>query len=230
MTCTQERFERDVAEHTMTIHRDDGVDRHITFKKPGTSCYWFEIVTWNGALCIRGDCGTYVFSRLTDMFEFFREKGKDPNKLYINPSYWLEKMISADSNGRRPSAVEELDVKAFKQRVHEEIDQYLGIDTGDCDYPAELIREIKQELRSQVWEEVYDYTTPNEAHRLIYNFSYRDPKGKTHFPFAETESVPQQYSFHAMWNLYAIAWAIRQYDAVRAVATVDDTPPDYHPV
>jgi hypothetical protein len=219
MTCDQQRFERDIADHVMTIVRDDGVDRHIKFRdKDGGSPYWFEILTWPGALCIRGDCGTYVFSRLTDMFEFFRPKYErvKEGELFVNPSYWLEKMIASDSNGRHPSAVEELDEKAFKARVHEEIDQYLGIDTGECDYPGELVCEIKRDLRSQVFDEVHSSTSPNEAHRLIYDFSYEDPKGKMHWPFAETESVPRRYSFHTMWNLYAISWAIRQYDAAKA--------------
>ena len=219
MTCTQERFERDVAGHEMMIVRDDGIDRHIKFRAAdGDSAYWFEILTWPGALCIRGDCGTYVFSRLPDMFEFFRTKYErvKEGELFVNPCYWFEKMTASDSNGRYPSAVEELDEKAFKKLVHEEIDEYLGITTGKCDYPGELVCDIKRDLRAQVFDEVSSHTPPNDAHRLIYEFSYRDPKGVTHWPFAETESVPRRYSFHAMWNLYAISWAIRTYDTARA--------------
>ena len=33
--CTEERFLRDVANHEMTIIRDEGVNRHIRFKNPG---------------------------------------------------------------------------------------------------------------------------------------------------------------------------------------------------
>ena len=38
MNCDQQRFERDVASHEMTVIRDDGVNRHLCFKKPGCSC------------------------------------------------------------------------------------------------------------------------------------------------------------------------------------------------
>ena len=70
--CPEAIFLRDVAEHEMIVVRDDGVHRHIRFKKPGTSCMHFDLITWPGYLCYTGDMGTYVFSRLTDMFEFFR--------------------------------------------------------------------------------------------------------------------------------------------------------------
>ena len=71
-TSPDEQFLRDVAEHTMTVIREDGVSRHIRFAKPGTSCMHFDLITWPGYLCYTGDMGTYVFQRLTDMFEFFR--------------------------------------------------------------------------------------------------------------------------------------------------------------
>ncbi|HBO82072.1 hypothetical protein [Cupriavidus sp. UBA2534] len=216
MTCTQQRFERDVAEHQMTVIRDDGNNRHLKFKAPGSSAYWFEILTWPGALCIRGDCGTYVFSRLSDMFEFFRTDDRgDPNKLYVNPQYWIEKLLASDANGRHPNRIEELDESAFRKMVHEQIDSYLGIDTGECTYPAELVREIKSDLRQEVWTEVTSTTSPYDAHRLIYDFCFTDAKGQRHYPFADTESVPTRYTFHVMWNLYAIAWVIRKYDAHR---------------
>ena len=91
--CTEERFLSDIANHQMTVIRDDVVGRHIRFRRPSTICYGFDLITWPGHLCITGDLGTYVFQRLVDMFEFFRA---DPfyadrhpkQQLFINAGYW----------------------------------------------------------------------------------------------------------------------------------------------
>ena len=63
-SCTEERFLKDAAAHQMEVLRDDGVNRHLRFKNPESSAYWFEIITWPGTLCIDGDMGTFVFRRL----------------------------------------------------------------------------------------------------------------------------------------------------------------------
>ena len=52
----------------MIVLRDDGVYRHIRFKKPGTGCMHFDLVTWPGYLCYSGDMGCYVFCRLNARF------------------------------------------------------------------------------------------------------------------------------------------------------------------
>ena len=49
--CTEQRFLTDAAQHEMTIIRDDGVHRHIQFKRPGTRCYQFDLIRWPGYLC-----------------------------------------------------------------------------------------------------------------------------------------------------------------------------------
>lgn len=83
-----QRFPKDVADHELTILRDDGLYRHLRCAQPGTGSYWFEIVTWPGALAIRGDAGDgYLFSRIDDMLEFFRRPDQR-----INPQYWAEKL------------------------------------------------------------------------------------------------------------------------------------------
>lgn len=86
----RERFGRDTANHAMTVVRDDGLYRHLRFanRDPEQAwCYWYDIVTWPGRLVICGDAGDYMFSRLSDMFEFFGGKGDR-----INPWYWGEKL------------------------------------------------------------------------------------------------------------------------------------------
>lgn len=71
--CTKEHFLKCVSEHNIEILRNNGVNRHIRFKKIGTTDAMFDIVTWPNHLCITGDYGSYLFSRIHDMFEFFRK-------------------------------------------------------------------------------------------------------------------------------------------------------------
>lgn len=83
-------FAIDCAEHGMTIEHDDGLYRHLRFRRPDTGLYWFSLITWPGSLCFHGDMGTFVFSRVEDMTEFFAT-GRD-----INPGYWGEKVQSGE--------------------------------------------------------------------------------------------------------------------------------------
>lgn len=123
--------------------------------------------------------------------------------------------MAADSNGRHTGGVEELDVEGFKQMVMEQIDEYMEVKDGNP-FGDELVTEVKSGLCTDVFCDLSDHTPINEAHRRLYEFSFCDPKdNRTHYPFHDTESVPKNYTFHVMWNLYAIAWAIRLYDASR---------------
>ncbi|CCF96511.1 hypothetical protein B7R77_02950 [Ralstonia solanacearum K60] len=214
MTCSQERFERDVAQHQMTIVRENGVDRHIKFRSPEGSSYWFEILTWPGALCIRGDCGTYVFSRLTDMFEFFRTDDRgDPSRLYINSGYWCEKLQASSCDGYGKGAAKRFDAEVFERTVKEHFDAGLA----DCD--------VTDERREQLWnaiqQEVLDYACDGDSSTAF---------GKLHdfhddeFPrlFEDCwEWDCEEYTFRFIWNLYAIAWAIRKYDASKRESNVE---------
>lgn len=84
-----ERFRKETADHEMTVLKDDGLYRHLRFKAPGHSFYWFDIVTWPGTLVVRGDVDGYMFTRVDDMFTFFRSRNGEPT---INPHYWSEKV------------------------------------------------------------------------------------------------------------------------------------------
>jgi len=108
---TADRFLKDVAEHEMTIHLDQGLYRHVRFMKPDRHWHlWFELVTWPGFLSITGDVGAYTFSRLTDMFEFFRDDCPD---LGVNLGYWGEKVRAVDRNG----PLDEFSPELFKAAV-----------------------------------------------------------------------------------------------------------------
>lgn len=134
MTCTQEQFLKDVATHEMHILHEDGVYRHIRFKRPGTGCMHFDLITYPGYLVYSGDIGCYVFSRLDDMFEFFRSerKYKTGDGLKINLGYWSEKLQATDSNGSSPGdgAIEYSEC-LFRQRVKEAFDDAAEYELGE---------------------------------------------------------------------------------------------------
>jgi len=108
---TEASFLKDVATHEMQLLRDDGVYRHLRFKRPGTVCMYFDLITWPGFLCYTGDMGTFVFTRLRDMFEFFRTdreyaQRRGDRQLFVNHGYWSEKLVAVDSQRRNGSAME----------------------------------------------------------------------------------------------------------------------------
>lgn len=219
MTCTQERFLKDCAEHQMTIIRDDGVNRHLMFKEPGSSAYWFEIVTWPGVLAIRGDCGAYMFTRLSDMFEFFRTKPhriKD-GELYINESYWMEKIIAVDSNCGNPGSAMKFSPEIFKREVVEWFRRY----TSD-DYDAQNRLD-----RWMIWKAVREMLESADSHDENHNWTllrdfevWNEDECEYQYKdfFCDWERGCKEYDFSFLWNCYAIAWAVKQYDAHKAAA------------
>lgn len=189
--CDEARFLNDVKEHEMTVLRDDGVHRHLSFGRPGSSTMRFELITWPWHLCYSGDMGTYVFSRLDDMFQFFRHEPKHSNEgtLYINTGYWAEKCMAVD----RSSGLEVYSEEAFKEAI-------LSYDEdGEWD----------EELRQRVHDEILDYAYDEHAARdsvdRFDGFEFSD--------FWEHDC--KEYSFRFVWCCYAMAWGIKQYDAYK---------------
>ncbi len=141
-----ERFEREVGEHELIIMRDDGIYRHLRFKRPGTMSGYFDLVTWPYHLAYVGDMGDYLFTRVEDMLTFFR--GHKPN-----PSYWSGKCISVDKCGE----LEEFSEETFKANVEELLQEHIEAYYAAPDDPEdEPVREREareaaiQELRDMV--------------------------------------------------------------------------------
>src|SRR5690606_7564229 len=141
-TPAEEEFLKDVTDHKVRILHDDGVYRHLRFKRPNTGCMHFDIVTWPGYLAYSGDMGCYVFSRLNDMLEFFR--GPDEGPLRINISYWAEKLQAKDGGRHHSCSVTEFSDEKFR-RVIQSIRK-------------DWIRESKGRLslsqRRELWEQI----------------------------------------------------------------------------
>lgn len=209
IACDEARFLKDVSRHEMQVIRDDGVQRHLRFKREGTMCYHFDLITWGGHLCYTGDMGTYVFTRVHDMFDFFRmkdhdwNKNKNPNGLSINPGYWSEKIIATDKNGGH----EEWDEEEFVRRVND-------VRVGWMRDAKE--RGIDKDERRELWEDVEDnvLSEPSSEQLCVASiYEYRHCIGKDVFEFIDFfDGSMSRYTFHFMWCCYALAWGITKYD------------------
>ena len=189
MKCTKQIFLNDIKEHQMIIKRDDNIGRHLSFRKPGTGCLSFDLVTWPGHLCYTGDMGTYVFKRLPDMFEFFRTKSNEAGEISINSSYWAEKCIAID----HVAGITEYSKDKYRACI---------IATLDSD---EVWPELRQAVENGILNNIPD--NEYEAREVINNFEY---EGFTFQDFWERNL--NEYTYHYTWCCFAIAWGVQKYD------------------
>lgn len=212
--CTEEDFLKDVADHQMITLHDDGIYRHIRFKKPGTGCMHFDFVTWPGYLAYSGDMGCYVFCRLTDMFKFFRTdreyKKRDGEKLAINLSYWSEKLQAGDGSRQSGSAFEFSEEK-FTRAVIGDLVQWIRSNA------TSTTKEERRELWDAVMSGVIDADGDSGGYRkqaAAHDFShYVNPKVGGSFYFQDFfEHDLTKYTNRFIWCCYALAWGIKQYD------------------
>lgn len=192
-----EQFAADVADWKMEVLNENGLYRHLRFRMSAGGFRWFDIVTWPGKLVITGDCETFTFARIEDMFEFFRSSGSR-----INPNYWQEKICDGSDRARS------FDWDRFRAEALAEFDQATE---GEPD--AELRTAAREDLESEL-----DGTDTDEygAVQLLREYhycpgGYPDP---IYFKFDLGDSPPdgEGWDYHYIWCCRAIAWAIEQYD------------------
>jgi hypothetical protein len=197
-----EQFTRDIATHQMHVIRDDGVHRHIRFKRPDTMCMHFDLITWPGYLCYTGDMGTYVFQRLNDMFTFFR-RGENRGHYRIDLRYWAEKLEASD----RGDGVREWTAEKFKAEVRDRFEQ----DTSDEEeWPAER----KAELWSEIEEQVCAAADDSEHHAWVALWELEHDG----FRFQDWERDCKVWTHRFLWCCHALEWAIATYDAAKQPA------------
>lgn len=205
-------FERDVANHEMQVLRDDGVYRHLLFKKPGTNCCHFNVVTYPGTLVYTGDMGDFVFQRLDDMFEFFRtDAGRGDG---INPGYWAEKLVAIDRGGLKEFVEEK-----FNRTVMEYLINWIR------EHRHKISKEDRRELWEDVVNNVVDADSDNEGMRkqIAANDFYHkilttDGKFRNFYFRDFFENNFEDYGLHFYWACYAIAYAVKQYDMFKTPA------------
>lgn len=211
-SCTEDQFFKDVGQHAMTVLRDDGVHRHIRFKRPESGTYWFDLITWPGVLCIDGDMGTYVFKRLHDMFEFFRTDRRDFNfnqhGLSINPGYWGEKLASLSIYGE---GFKQFSEDMFRDAVKSEFDAWVESEEPSDDVKAALWEELEDRVLSCASDGAH------EAVRAAMDFEPED--GEVTFEMRDFwDHRLEDYTFHFIWCCYAIAWGVKAYDEAKGGA------------
>lgn len=192
------RFVRDTTEHAMKVVLDQGAHRHLRFRDPATMTYWFDLVTWPGHLAIVGDCGSYVFARTTDMFEFFEPSGArggfEDERWGINPTYWSEKLQAP----RGPDAALVFSYEKFSARVREWFKEV----EDDLDPTAAAA--LREALQESVLGE--HYFTAHEAHDALNRFEHNG-----HRIHDAWEWDMREYDWSFLWCCWAIVWGISQY-------------------
>ncbi|MBN7120300.1 hypothetical protein BSU01_01020 [Erwinia billingiae] len=196
------RFIRDVSTHKVEVLREDGLYRHLRFARPKTNAYYFDIVTWPGYLVVTGDMGTWTFSRITDMFEFFTDKhfGRQ-DSFQINPGYWSEKFESGAGGGRYDTPCYEFDERAFEQRLKAWLVEYLA----DCedDYDREQAEDAVDNLVREGFQNAW------MAGQALNDADF--PRDVNSWDILEGMGSLQTYSHHYLWICYAIVWGIERY-------------------
>jgi hypothetical protein len=195
------QFRDDVASHQMTVLRDDGLYRHLRFAHPGTYCMSFDVVTWPGYLTYSGDMGCYVFTRIQDMFEFFRRD--DPSKM--DRGYWAEKCVGAD----KPDGVRRYSEDLFREAINSRFDDFV-------DAAA-----LSDDERDDLWRAIEDDVLPNgdnihDAIRAASNFYWLDAQHVRHEVFTNFwDCRLEDYTPRFVWCCYALPWAVARYDAAK---------------
>ncbi len=204
--CSQTRFNKDTADHAMTIFHDDGIYRHLRFRDPKTTSYYFDLVTWPGHLAITGDMGSNLFCRTEDMFKFFRtDRGHGTD---INPGYWNEKL---QCDGER-DGTKEFDEDAFTRVINE--------------YRIEWMRQMKEskfskEDRRELWQgveyEVMDAIGNYGENAVTKAFEFSKKYNGVTYQFDDLfEHSFKKFTFHYIWRCRAIACGIKMYDEHKA--------------
>lgn len=209
---TEAEFLRDVAQHQMTIVHEAGELRHIRFAKPGTSCRSFNLTTVPGYLMFTGDMGAWTFTRLRDMFEFFRTDRRGDDRLYINLGYWSEKLTACDCNGRFDgNGATEFDKDKFKAALWR---RALGLVRNAKDAGAD--REDRAELL-ECLKDVRGTAEDGEALAMKAAYDFDHPLGDL-AEFYEEQVTSYRRRF--VWACYAISWGIKHYDTAKAEGQV----------
>ncbi|MFD7661005.1 hypothetical protein [Streptomyces sp. NPDC059788] len=211
------RFARDTARHEMTVLHDEGLYRHLLFRETNHSFYWFELITTPGQLVFSGDGESFVFRRITDMFEFFRSGLRPDGTIELNPHYWSEKLAS--DRGSVMGYQEDLFVKVVWEQANHLIEQE--------HVEPEQVDRFRQTIKDDIVEGGM-YATADEAYRTVEEFEfYNDPSKEFDYRYEadvrfedawEWFSATQDYDWWFLWACHAIVWGIARYDAAKAVA------------
>ena len=188
-TGSLEKFHEDAATHQLAIVLDTDTHKHLQFRHPGTSCYWFDLLAWPGTLVIRGDMGTFVLSRERDMFAWI-----EASRGAINPGYWAEKLVAGRDNLREAYP----DPGALREWVSDVArDAY---DYYDAERQSEMCHAVDEAFNVIEWGDTE---------------GLRDIEAGGCRPFEDFDPADHlNFSWQWIWCCHAIVWGIAQYREV----------------
>lgn len=182
----------------MTIKQDDGLYRHLIFSRPNSSVYQFSLITWPGYLAIAGDCDDFMFTRIKDMFDFFRFAGPEYDRSdEINTGYWAEKAVAVSKH----SGLWAFSEDHFEEAIREDLSSWIsGRPLSDA---KEIVSAAKEDLLCGFYDK-------REA--ITAAMDFRCPVTGSH-PFQDFyEHQLDEPSFGYSWACRAIQWGIKRYD------------------
>lgn len=198
---TEQQFLKDVRKHGTTIMRDNGLYRHLRCQQPGTYVMGFDILTWPGYLAYTGDMGAYVFTRVEDMFEFFRNDttiSSGEGTLHINPEYWSEKCVAAEtSRGMDSDGIMAYSPERYRQAVRQWLED----------------REASHEVRRSAIRDLDMHASDGEVRAVEAALEY----DRIFDGFSEIRL--REYTHRFTWCCYALVWAISQFDKAQRPLT-----------
>jgi len=195
MKCSKYEFLEHVKGHHMEILKDDGLYRHLKFTDGGSQVYRFDLITWPGHLCICQDMGTYVFSRVADMFDFFYK-----GKIAINPYYWSEKVQSQC----KQSHIEQYSQEELIENVWYWFENYFEFKDD----------EEKEAVKEEINNEVIGSLSGCEIRDYDLVVDFESSFGHVFLDFFEANN--EEYTYHYLWCCWAIVWGIAQYKKSKA--------------
>lgn len=221
---SRERFDRETKGHKLEVLHNEGLYRHLRMKHPTRSEYWYDVITWPGSLTVRGDYGeAYVFTRATDMFEFFGHELYRGGSFSINPQYWAEKLSSHDVSRK-------YDDDTFREEFKQQAEYLIEGQAIEPDQVERFRREIESFLENE------DYFSADTAIRAVESFQFWNNEDHEHSYRYNNEAVGFEdcyewigactvYEWGFLWACHAIMLAIREYYAVygRPKESVNDT-------
>lgn len=221
---SRERFDRETKGHKLEVLHNEGLYRHLRMRHPVRSEYWYDVITWPGNLAVRGDYGeSYVFSRATDMFEFFAHELDRDGSISINPQYWAEKLTSHDVSRK-------YDDDTFREEFKQQAEHLIEGQAIEPDQVERFRAEIEAFL------EMEDYFTADAAIHAVESFRFWNNERHEDHHLYRNEAVEFDdcyewigsctvYEWGYLWACHAIMLAVREFYALygRSATLVNDT-------
>ena len=194
-------FLRTTKNHKISICQNTKLFTHIKVKQPNTNNRSYEIIIIPGYLFFIGDMGSYTFKKTFDMKNFHRISwDKQPIISY-------DKLAKACQSIDKFGDVTEFNNAAFKLEARKCLRDSLQ---GNPQY-----RDHYRDFKSAVLDQ--DFPTYKEAMFNLSSWYYIGPEGTRENPFDDfyDNGTFQETSSKFKWACWAIAYAIKEFDAIK---------------